>query len=88
MVQARHLECFVSAGDNAVHVNPVWLMGLNVPMNEPAADDQPSSLELTDIEIQIIETYRRMSPELKAALYGFMGIKGAVCECGEVSRCT
>ena len=37
---------------------------------------EPADLVLSDVECQIIEAYRRMSPELKSALYGFMGIKG------------
>lgn len=38
--------------------------------------DSPAAFVLSDVEKQIIEAYRRMSPELKTALYGFMGIKG------------
>lgn len=58
-----------------LNVNPLWLMGLDVPMDPPAlfASD---NLELTDIEVRIIEAYRRCSPELKAALHGFLGLKG------------
>lgn len=37
---------------------------------------EPAAIVLSDVERQIIEAYRRMSPELKSALYGFMGIKG------------
>ncbi len=39
---------------------------------------EPAAIVLSDVERQIIEAYRRMSPELKSALYGFMGIKGDV----------
>ena len=40
--------------------------------------EAPAAIVLSDVERQIIEAYRRMSPELKSALYGFMGIKGDV----------
>lgn len=44
-------------------------------------------MELSAVEIEIIEAYRRMSPELKAAVHGMMGIKGAPAECGAAVRC-
>ena len=37
---------------------------------------EPVPLYLSDIEIDIIKAYRRCSPELKAALHGFLGLKG------------
>ena len=38
--------------------------------------ESPAAFVLSDTEKQIVEAYRRMSPELKTALYGFLGIKG------------
>lgn len=46
---------------------------------------EPSALVLSEVEVRIIEAYRRMSPELKTALYGFMGIKGDADECETVA---
>ena len=46
---------------------------------------EPSALVLSEIEIRIIEAYRRMSPELKTALHGFMGIKGEPDACETVA---
>lgn len=42
---------------------------------------EPAALVLSDIEIKIIEAYRRCTPELKTALHGFLGIKGEAEEC-------
>ena len=39
-------------------------------------ENKPDALMLSDMEVRIIEAYRRCSPELKAALHGFLGIKG------------
>lgn len=47
-----------------------------VSMEYIMTGETPAAPVLSDIEKQIIEAYRRMSPELKTALYGFMGIKG------------
>lgn len=47
-----------------------------VSMEYIMTGETPAAPVLLDIEKQIIEAYRRMSPELKTALYGFMGIKG------------
>lgn len=47
-----------------------------VSMEYIMTGETPAAPVLSDIERQIIEAYRRMSPELKTALYGFMGIKG------------
>lgn len=47
-----------------------------VSMEYIMTGETPAAFVLSDIEKQIIEAYRRMSPELKTALYGFMGIKG------------
>lgn len=44
--------------------------------NYVVVDPEPAAFVLSDTEKQIIEAYRRMSPELKTALHGFMGIKG------------
>lgn len=46
---------------------------------------EPSALVLSEVEVRIIEAYRRMSPELKTALYGFMGIKGEPVACETVA---
>lgn len=50
--------------------------------DELKVPSEPAALVLSDIEKQIIETYRSCSPELKIALHGFLGIKGGtdVCE--------
>lgn len=58
-----------------LNVNPLWLMGLDVPMDPPSLSE-PSGIVLSDIEVKIIEAYRSCSPELKTALHGFLGIKG------------
>lgn len=47
-----------------------------VSMEYIMTGETPAAFVLSDVEKQIIEAYRRMSPELKTALYGFMGIKG------------
>ena len=47
-----------------------------VSMEYIMTGETPAAPVLSDIEKQIIDAYRRMSPELKTALYGFMGIKG------------
>lgn len=47
-----------------------------VSMEYIMTGETPAAPVLSDVEKQIIEAYRRMSPELKTALYGFMGIKG------------
>lgn len=49
-----------------------------VSMEYIMTGEMPAAFVLSDIEKQIIEAYRRMSPELKTALYGFMGIKGGL----------
>ena len=47
-----------------------------VSMEYIMTGEMPAAFVLSDTEKQIIEAYRRMSPELKTALHGFMGIKG------------
>lgn len=47
---------------------------------------EPAALVLSDIEIKIIEAYRRCTPELKTALHGFLGIKGEAEECETEER--
>ena len=49
-----------------------------VSMEYIMTGETPAAPVLSDVEKQIIEAYRRMSPELKTALYGFMGIKGGM----------
>ena len=51
-------------------------------------DPAPAAFVLSDTEKQIIEAYRRMSPELKTALHGFMGIKGDADASEMVGRST
>lgn len=43
--------------------------------------EEAPALVLSDMEIQVIEAYRRCTPELKTALHGFLGIKGGAEEC-------
>lgn len=47
---------------------------------------EPAALVLSDMEIKIIEAYRRCTPELKTALHGFLGIKGGAEECETEER--
>lgn len=67
---------------DALKVNPVWLMGLNVPMDIQVH----KGMSLTSTEAEIIEAYRRAIPEVKIALHGMLGIKGAPAECGTEER--
>ena len=48
--------------------------------------EEPAALVLSDMEVKIIEAYRRCTPELKTALHGFLGIKGGAEECETEER--
>lgn len=47
---------------NALNVNPVWLLGLNVPM-----DIQPS-YEETDINKEFIDLFLRSDPDVRSSV--------------------
>ena len=57
-------------------INPAWLMGYDVSMFLEAPTAEPAALILSDMEVKVIEAYRRCTQELKTALHGFLGIKG------------
>jgi len=67
-------------------INPAWLMGYDVSMFLEMSATEPTALVLSDMEIKIIEAYRRCTPELKTALHGFLGIKGGAEECETEER--
>lgn len=54
-----------------LNVNPVWLMGFDVPM-EPSAFFPE---DLTIHERDIIRAYRRSSDEIQAAVCAVLGVK-------------
>ena len=50
---------------NALDVNPVWLMGLNVPM-----DVNPLKGDLTPEEKELLRLFRQLSDDQKAMILG------------------
>jgi transcriptional regulator with XRE-family HTH domain len=53
---------------NALNVNPVWLLGLNVPIETKPMPDTDN----IDVKNEIITQYENLSPEKKAEFRNFL----------------
>jgi transcriptional regulator with XRE-family HTH domain len=55
----------------ALDVNEAWLMGADVPM-ERTREEPPPSMDLDNLDIQIMELYKKLPIEKKKALIQFL----------------
>jgi transcriptional regulator with XRE-family HTH domain len=72
-INGSHSPSNISSGKLAsvLQVNPLWLMGFDVPKHEPAAI-VPDSLSFE--EITLLNAYRSSSEEIKTATCAVLGI--------------
>lgn len=72
-INGSHSPSNISSGKLAsvLQVNPLWLMGFDVPKYEPAAI-VPDSLSFE--EITLLNAYRSSSEEIKTATCAVLGI--------------
>jgi transcriptional regulator with XRE-family HTH domain len=59
---------------NALAVDPLWLMGLDIKTDKPSSSN--IRIEISDFEEQIILAFRTASDDTKAAVCAVLGIKG------------
>ena len=59
---------------DALHVNPLWLMGYDVPIEV----QNVATSDLTQDERHIIKAYRNASEEIKTAVRAVLGIKRGI----------
>ena len=59
---------------DALNINPLWLMGYDVPIDVQNFDSD----DLTQDERHIIKAYRNASEEIRAAVRAVLGIKKGI----------
>lgn len=81
-VNGKNVPSSITAGKIAdiFHINPAWLMGFDVPMKSvtPAAvpaDQDPDSLDLSELETRIVRAYRNASDDTQIAVCAVLGVK-------------
>lgn len=59
-----------------LNVNPLWLMGIDVPVSPVVSTSV--TVEISDFEEQIIHAFRNASTDTQAAVCAVLGIKGEI----------